>query len=667
MKALDPMKLRILRYFEEEDPEWWLPLDVFPLIDFEKSKQHLSFVDYQISQEQIEEVHQLVFNYIMSLDITSLVIPRSEYMQKYSTQRYNDAGIVRFDYERPTNSFDSSFKYQRFITQPLTPREVWLPGKAIKQNNAFMMFVHRQILECDPVYPSTKIETTDKILKKVLDEGLMMFDISGFGFQYLREILIAANNAIRELYPSSEYEEQSEIMEKIFKNISVQMPSGEVLKPPRGVGLGYYEDLKTIGMMAILRKFHPISIYGDQGILPINFEYVMELMRFSFIMNDDKTVLANSRGQLKWGGIAFNKGAPFQPSSKMNSLIGSFFSRSHWERKMGLYSYSIRDERGYKLIQKRLADTYLRLFGYEFNKQDIYHHFMRGGIMTDPLEVGYQKIWWIRDLMTVTPSLMYDTMYQTPFKATSVPKPTWEESKAFQKKRRLRYKAERCMHTELYDYVNPMLTYNKKTKLLPRVFPRWADLSLLVFHGISSGTITCGLSPEEIELAAVRQRFATDPFRARATGGYQIQTTWRSERPPSQEMLDMVDYLKKAKDVSHLKVRRTDLPQFPHMSEDPMYYNDNLIFHVANQKNKRKASSSLHSEQGEITEFVDGIRNILPHLIKRSKVTNLTSLVSTLDSRLEQYANDAETALSDHGLVEEDEDFLCQDLDIMLD
>jgi len=662
----DPRIKRVFEYFEYEDPEWILPLDVFPRIDFEKSKMHMSFLPYEFKEDLAKEVHQKVFNYVMSLGIKSLMIPRADTLQKYGGQRYNDGGIVRFDYERPTNSFDSMFLYQRFLTKPLTPREVWLPGKAIKQNNAFMMLVHRQILSRDPVYPPSDIELMFEKMSNIVQDMTLMFDISGYGLQYLREILIAAQNAIRELYPCSEMEEQSEIMEEIFKKVSVQMPDGSVVYPPRGIGLGYYEDLKTIAMLAILQPFNPLSVYGDQGILPLtSLDFVIELLRFQFIMNPEKTVAGSSHGQIKWAGIGFTPTTYFKPCHMFSMVYGAFFSRLHWERKMGLHGISISEPVKYKSIQKRLADVYQRLYGYEFYPDDIYSSFDRGGIMIKSYETGYQKLWWLRGKMSPRSNLLYDATYQTPYKLVNKHKVSLRDAKAFSKKRKDLYRKNPVLDSILYDYANPRLVYNKKSHHIPRVLPRWADMNLILYHGISSGSLTCGLSDEEVKLAVERQSLSSDPFRARATGGYSIETMWRTSRPASQEWIDIADVMSTTSKIDALRVNRADLPQNLQLSEDPMYKETDLFSFLVSRASKRKRSQLSDDTLPLAKKITEEVREILPSLIQSGQVNHLADIVTAVDKRLQASDYGDNISESSHGLYELDEDYFADDIDMI--
>lgn len=664
-RGKDPIYFRLMEYFYNEQPEWILPLTVFPRIDFEKSKMHYSMEPYEIDGDMVKEVQEKVFNYIMSLDIEKLFIPRGELMQKYGSQRYNDGGVVRFDYERPSNSFDSSFKYQRFLTAPLTPREVWLPGKAIKQNNAFFMTVHRQILERDPVYPSLIMEENHEVLKPHLQNGFWKFDISGFGFQFVREWLIAGNNAIRELYPCSQMEEQSEIFEQILNSVDVEMPDGTHVKPVRGIGLGYYEDLKTLVMMALLRDFYPIQVYGDQGLIEKRgIEFCFELMKYSFIMNYEKIDEGASEKRTRWGGIVFDPDSFHRPRLYSDPIFGAFFSRHHWERKSSLYSFSKHYPEIYRGKQKVLADVYKRVFGYEFHDRELSSSFYDGGICIKPREVGVSRLYNIRSYATPMNMMVFDPIYQTPFQLITKNDISFKESKKFQIKRKKLYREQTPQSSYLYDYINPIIEFNKKDRVIRRSLPRWADLSLILETNSSSGALTCGLSGEEIYNAVLYQHFASDPFRARATGGYSFVTTWRSERPPSQEWLEAAELLMKTDSIDSMYVNRTDLVQNPMLMDDEMYKDTNLFSNLVGIVNKRKTAPSV--TQSELNTFAEDIRKILPSMIKRNKVSNFSDVIKLTEERLEEYGDNCyNIAESDHGELMDDDLYYADTIDMV--
>jgi len=660
-------KLRVLDYFRDENPEWYAPLDLFPRIFFVKDKMSLCHEPYVFDDSLKKEVFDKVFSYVLSLGINKLYMPYPDSLQKYGNQRYNDNGVVRFDYERPVSSFDSSFLYQEFLTKPLTPRQVWLPGKAIKQNNAFFMLVHRQILDADPRYPSVSEEEVKERLSAIIPTGALSFDISGFGFQYCREILIEANRAIQELFPCTVYDEQTEIFERILSDVEVIMPQGDRVRPIRGVGLGYWEDLKTIAMMAILAPFNPISLYGDQGILPLDaFDFFPELLKFQFILNFEKVgTAASTMQQTKWGGVTYTLDSHIKHKRLSEKFLGSFFARTHWERKSALVSFLKDDNREYIAIQKRIADMYEKTFGYEFYPKDIYNHYERGGIIDKAYDTGYIRMWWVRGQASPRSNLLFDAKYQTPFKRVGVIKTSLRMAKDFSQKRKALYRKNQVFDSTLYDYLYPRIEYNKKDKILPRVIPRWADLNLILLHGVSGNSLTCGLSPEEMKKAILYQSLSSDPFRARATGGYKVNTVWRTERPPDQEWVDIQEALEHVEPLSYLYVHRADLHQNPDLMNDPMYRDTNLFHTLIDKSLKRKRSIHSLGDHDE-HDLRRAVMEKLPALINSGKVNNLPDIVRLVGDELGDLEPFDKSYGSEHGSVADDDAFFMDDI-VMID
>jgi hypothetical protein len=332
---------------------------------------------------------------------------------------------------------------------------------------------------------------------------------------------------------------------------------------PRGIGLGYYEDMKTIGIMAILNSFNPISVYGDQGLLPVDVGQmaVGVLRSYGFIIKDHKDY---SKQQIvKWSGYTMSRDKLAKRSTYWDGIFGAFSAQEHWERKSSLRSVSeLMDD--YKLIDDYIAFHYERTFGPEFTRGDSYNHFDNSGVtLSSPYQAGFRKEW--RVDMLKTPQISYESnvFHQSPFHIEVNRK----ESKEFSKIRWKAYKYSRVESTEMLEYVYPRISMNgKPNRHLSRfgaLLPWWADLKLVLEHGATSGTITSGLTGDELVTAAINQKFAPDPFKARATGGYKILTQYRSMRTVSKEMYVMATALSELSLMSSYSVKRYDVPLGP--------------------------------------------------------------------------------------------------------
>jgi hypothetical protein len=332
-------KERLLLYYFETDPSEWIPFLCFPQVIFEKRRMPLS--EKPIRDLAADEFKPIFNRFIMELELQELFIPPSDILWKVGNQLYNDDGDVRKDYERPQSKWRCGFKYQYFLAQPLSPREVWLPDKFTKHNNLFWMIIGRQFLKKSPIYPpSDPIETWERI-KGLLEEGCLRFDISGFGFQFPRKLLLYMAEVILELYPSDDMQNMTDDLTSILSEVKVEV-GYSIVTPPRGIGLGYYEDLKTLVMLAILDRYDPISVYGDQGILrPFSFGAILALQDAEFLFEQDKVEYSSydRNGGMKWAGVGMFPTVVKNPRVVSNPLVGSFFSREHWERKSALYSF----------------------------------------------------------------------------------------------------------------------------------------------------------------------------------------------------------------------------------------------------------------------------------------------------------------------------------------
>jgi hypothetical protein len=525
------------------DPEIWIPVTVFPRFTFEKeSKMELAFRPVSVKSEEFESA---VIGFLRSLNIKFLDIPEPSLLIKVGSSRYNDNGVVKHDYELPVHSLHCGFLYQKFNPKPLQPREVWLPDKITKINNNFWMLVGRSILNRVPYYPDTNPEITwDRIKKKLGYFGY--FDLPGYGFQYPREYLSIIAKVICRLYGHQNLFENYEIFNKILDSVKVQMPDGKYKFPPRGIGLGYYEDLKTIGIMALCHynKIEPISLYGDQGLTKIGDEakLIKILNSFDFIM--DKTRV-DSKVVVKWSGRTMTTTSIRRPREYLDPLISSFKSQYHWERKNILRTLSVQFPEVYKRYSKYIPTFYESFFGYEFFKGDSYGNFRNCGVssLTPPL-VGNLRTWSVELLQTPRDTIVDDVIYSTPFFTE------WKRSdaKKFSILRKTTYKSSVNGSTIIRDYATPLFTLNKSRTpslgYLARNISDSMESKILVNYKMTSGRFTFGLSGESLDTALRNCSRAVNPFEAYATGGYTYDTVYRGLSTTSTEWLEFTDLLK---------------------------------------------------------------------------------------------------------------------------
>jgi hypothetical protein len=518
---------RITEYLYEEKSDWVLPLACLPLIDVDKGKKmYLSLEPFSEDQSKMDELTILVDSYLESLNIKRLFMPPADCLFKVGNQKCADNGVVRRDRDHVQN-IDGDFIYQRFITQPLTPREVWLPPKIIKYNNNFWMNIGRQFLKRDPIYPSDNIYETYERLRQ--NFGVYTrFDMSGFGFQIPREYIRLVAKRISLKYPSPSMSDHLKTLEYLFSRVKVRMPDGFVKEPTRGIGLGYYEDLKTMVIMSILRPYNCISIYGDQGLIgaPDWFSAIAKLRYFDFIVENDHIDMVG-HNSLKWSGAKMTPESIITQKGLAEPLLGALFSSTHWERKNSLKSLAVEQPEEYNRICDRLTLSYAIIFGSEFGYNDELLDSLNGvGLRNDvPVTLGYTRTYAVCRAKAPVAEPLVDVVYSTPFGRKVLAKdfPLKEKIK-FQNKRKQIYRKSRYADSASIDISSP-LTEDRCTKTISeRLIPHWSDLLFLFHHGETAGTLVSGLYHDDILKASLVCPYSKDPFRSYATGGYKVLT-----------------------------------------------------------------------------------------------------------------------------------------------
>jgi hypothetical protein len=629
---------RLLSYFKNTSPTDWLPLRCFPSIIFEKRRMDLAFLPLEENYD-LKEVRETFFNYIYELKVDKLFIPPPDILYKVGNQLYNDSGVVRKDYERPSQSVRCGFKYQYFLAQPLSPREIWLPDKFTKNNNLFFMTVCRQLLKQEDAYPSPNVEETwEKVKGKLLN--VIRFDISGFGFQYPRVFLKLMTSVIEELYPCSELSEQANDLYSILDSVKVEHGM-EIVFPPRGIGLGYYEDLKTLCMLALVKEFDPLSIYGDQGLFGGLSAYsaIPKLVQHDFVIKMDKVEFSSHLdGMVKWAGHSFTNNELIKVKTLSNAFIGSFFGETHWERKLNLISFYNENKTTYKFWLKRIYKLYNLIFGYEFFEGDVRGHFLEGGLNPNAsLSSGETKVHLISEKMRPYSDNFFEAPYVTPFKKRSKKSYPRGVNKHFQEERQLGYLRVKPIDTFVRTYFNPRLEYNSEYKPSSRLIPDWADYLYLTNHGVSTGNFTFGLDTTKLSIIAQNYTFGQDPLRAAARGGYKIlDIAHSSYYPLGREWSLVIEFLETLQKRDLTYVNRCDLPQTLFLSEDPLYYNSDLYsFLIQKSQSLKRPRSVLSTEYVPDDRVLKLLRENTSELLGRGIIDTLTSAVSVADFALE--------------------------------
>jgi hypothetical protein len=561
-KDLTPEVRLLLFHLWNTESEFWIPLSCGVTFDYEpESKLYLCKEPFEVPDDR--KIHQLkkrVYEYIKGLGIKELVLPPLLALDKASMAKYNDSGVVKRDYEKPDN-YDSGFLYQKFLTKPLTPREVWLPGKATKIVNAYWMSVTGQILAADPKYPSSDVWKTYNSLKDHL-KSVSVFDLPGFGLQFPRQYVIIVSRIINDMFPSDHMQDLTDCLEQTMLSTTLTK-DGVTFTPPRGTGLGYFEGLKTIAVRAILYNYDRdlLSLYGDQALFKDSTaqQAAETLVSYGFISKRSKVNYFQRK--VDWAGYQFTASNFTKSRSYWTDLVGAFFQQEHWERKSALLSLSTTEGVDYESYERILGFLYEMYYGYEFEKAEALSHFDDCGILTSvhPRQ-GLTKKNVVSRLHS--PGIRFeDDVLKESLDVTKVVAST---AKQFQKYRLKEYMSSKEIPKYMFDYVNPRLQFNKnkpKEEFQGGSFPRWMDEKSLVLYGSHSGTITAGLSSDMVVKAALTNYLARDPYRSCAEGGYSILTPYRTIRGASEEVLAMAKLLAESYLKDRKSVKRHDLPR----------------------------------------------------------------------------------------------------------
>jgi len=626
---------RLCDIINNTNKDFLLPYSAFPLIFFEKSRMHLAFEP--VPEYDPKEIKDIFMKYLFKLDVRELYVPPADILHKIGNTLYNDDGVVKKDNELHTK-YDSGFKYQLFMAQPLQPREVWLPSKKIKNNNLFWMIVSRQIMKRDLRYPSTDIETLFEQIRKI--GSFSRFDISGFGFQFVRQYLQIFVECIEELFPCTLMTEMSEEFYDILNNVTVLMPDGKKVTPPRGIGLGYYENLKTLVMLAFLDKYDPYSVYGDQGLLreENTIEAIFDIVGRGFILSDlDKVEMMvvdeHHPMKVKWAGTRFTSTEYRRYKEFSSKVLQALFVTEHWERKSNLYSLYKEFPGLYKKINKTIINFYQLYFGDEFYKDDTKSNFEDTGISClTSYTVGLKKDYKIASLKVPFADTLFEMPYNTPYSRRSGKAYPKKIQKEFSRKRKLAFKHSPLIDSSIHYYVYPRVELNHQFKPPDRILPIWAEYLYAVNYGSTTGAITYNLQYEQMERAINTMSLHKDPLKAYVSGGYKVLDLYHRLPVATAEWQGTIEGLSLLKKRQLDYIQRADLPTNIAWQNDPMYINDDLLTY---SHLKRKRDDEESDEEVPRSEPINQYRNKIKDLYREKAssglITNQMELLTKLD------------------------------------
>jgi hypothetical protein len=506
-------------------------LNCFPLFEIEKeSKMFLTDLDPP-EQGIVEEFRYLFRNFLEKYKRARLPIPSGEVAYKQGSNLYRDRDTTRVDDERP-NYPSGPFLYQSFLTGPLTKREVWLPNKSYKSNSSWWHFFTEPIVEKVPFIVGNEDGKAVRNSLHARWKPCTSIDLKGFGMQFPREYLICAAEEVVRLYPSPESEEELRIM-KLVTNFQIEMPDGTFKTTKRGVGLGYYANLMTLCIGAIVGKYHIPKMFSDDMLVSSDqYEQARnDLIHFNFVINEEKSGERWRKCAYFAGQIMAAKGV-IRFSEAQSGIAAAMTKRFHFERKQSLRSIHVSDN-------IKLCFHYEKIFGSEFFLGESLKHPKSGGFCTGVTpEVGWSKWYSIYEM----DQRREEVVLSKPW----LDKPRYSERASAYHKRRQSVKFTQDFDSRVNEYMNDEVTFvlDAPTRVDPamdwsRRLPMWADWNGTWYDRITCGRATGGLDPSEYFRLAMKYPLARDAKEARDRGGYTRPPWKRDEIIASEKLVDL--------------------------------------------------------------------------------------------------------------------------------
>jgi hypothetical protein len=535
-------------------------LSFFPIFMFEKESK-MKWCYMPTPDQSTQDKFRLGFqSFLAKYAPREVFAPPPQATWKSGGSRFNDGGTVRFDFER-AEDYDSWFKYQKFVTQPLSIREVWLPGKGVKQNSSYWFEITRPILARIPysLLGLSSLELTQRVKMRTKGCGsATTYDFYGFGLQFVREYLAIAMEEIAYLYPNFLISEAAEIGISKMRNVVLEQ-DGKFTYPPRGIGLGYYETLKTLCIMSILDKYDPILIWGDEGLLRSNryAEAISEVESYGFYFNHEKQKHYDGHSTMYWGGFCItpDRGGVSTPFKYTQDIPALFRGKTHWERKANSNTLRLESSSGYS----RLAYVYERTFGYEFHVGESLKNPLNGGVnRRAPIYRGWVPTANVERYRSLGQRTYEDMRYEMP---VSIVK-KHANRMDFARKRKQEFRKP-IVSTYTRDYMFPKmikgLAQKPKVSPLAQHIPPWMEKRMMLYNGILSEKFTRGLSYEQMLKAALEFCYSEDPFDLASRKGSRCEPLFHRPEFLSEDWEDLIDKIKEMKKVSDYATLRADL------------------------------------------------------------------------------------------------------------
>jgi hypothetical protein len=386
------------------------------------------------------------------------------------------------------------------------------------------------------------------------------------------------------------------------------------------------------GVQAVLRDFTSQSVYErDVRSLLGKYEFIID--------KPEKTRTHNIsvNASLVWRGSIMSNNGVSVIKKLWSDVQGALEGEYHWERKAAFRSIQNRPE--YNYIWKRIAFGYEKLFGFEFEAGESMNHPDNLGVCkTAPRRSGILKDHKVKHLMTPSVAYNEEVFIDLPYAEP----PRAGESRRFQRLREKVWKRTVPMWDHIVEYTHPRIEYrNTKRPLLSdeaRATPEWMALKELYVDGTDVGTLSYGLEKTALKRAINSFPFASNPYHAKATGGYKILSPLYSLRGPSMEWEMYTQDLIEARRYGAAHVLRRDMVDTVKLSET---WHPSLFDHQVDKPIKRRRIGVNPYVEREITFEADEITSV-PRVLSQDMFLRIID--SAFDSQNQEHNIDADVA-----------------------
>jgi hypothetical protein len=596
-------------------------------------------------KEIVTEFGAEALNFIRTKGPKEIVFPDYTACWKAGNTKFANKEHPQRDGELPDDLGHNAFVYQRFKTDPMTEREVFLPSKPYKVNSTWFNSIYYQMCKNAPeiVAQQTMTDFIDKYLQSPMP--CKSIDLKGFGLQFPREFLLEFNRLLRQEYDCDEMRSGVDICERLFANMKLFRPETGLYEDlPRGTGLGYYELGKSLCVRIMLGDCRIRAMFGDDiRVHQDDYEKARQRLEyFSLVINEKKSgKLAVTEDY--FGGIRFQKLRTTAPAvdrldHHKGNLAAVFNGGYHWYLKQLVHSIKIKENKMSVIL------FYEKLWGYEFFKGESLKHPINLGLLRCvPPHMGPQTFH--AELATnVAPKSRYRGIFSEPLEETE------KVSKSFSLLRQKEY--NKFKKFDLYTYLSlfPRMEDNKvKPEHVIGALrqPSWqADRELYLFNAISIQRLH-NLNQDDLVKYAYKFPRSKDPLRTEASGGYSPRYSLiplLADPPPDAELVHLLEKFERAnlleskalnsREYTEYMEQQMDASMISHFISGPV-----LRVEDVNEPSKRLKEDLLDESTLDLKEFnyieSDDVEDLSAQILEESYSSEVEEEDLTIEFSLE--------------------------------